>query len=118
MNYYNEIDPLKARSVAAAGATRGFWGDCDWWYGRDGKYRPAGAGITPLIGSAKSCVLALADGGSGGMGLLRDSGDGELEEPQTGEARVGRLRLYGDGIVVKQATEFIKAYMGVRSEKP
>lgn len=37
-----------ARSVAQAGATRGFWGDCDWWWGRDGRWRPAGPGVQPL----------------------------------------------------------------------
>ena len=42
------LDPLTARSVAEAGATRGFWADCDWWYGRDGKYRPIGPGLFPL----------------------------------------------------------------------
>jgi DNA (cytosine-5)-methyltransferase 1 len=73
------LDPQQARSVAAAGATRGFWGDCDWWYGRDGKYRPIGPGLQPLAHGSR--------------------------------ARVGRLRMYGDGIVVPQATEFIKAYL-------
>ena len=42
------LDPQQARSIAATGATRGFWADCDWWYGRDEKYRPAGPGIQPL----------------------------------------------------------------------
>ena len=42
------LDPHTARSVAEAGATRGFWADCDWWYGRDGKYRPIEPGLFPL----------------------------------------------------------------------
>lgn len=42
------LDPGQARSIAEAGATRGFWGDCDWWYGRDEKYRPIGPGLFPL----------------------------------------------------------------------
>jgi DNA (cytosine-5)-methyltransferase 1 len=72
------LDPQQARSIAETGATRGFWADCDWWYGRDAKYRPIGPGLQPLAhGSA---------------------------------ARVGRLRLYGDAIVVSQAAEFIQAY--------
>jgi DNA (cytosine-5)-methyltransferase 1 len=76
------LDPEQARSIAAAGATRGFWADCDWWYGRDGKYRPIGPGIFPLAhGSA---------------------------------ARVGRLRMYGDGIVVTAAQAFIESYCEAR----
>lgn len=58
------LDPLTARSVAEAGATRGFWADCDWWYGRDGKYRPAGPGVQPL-----------AHGSPARVGRLRMYGD-------------------------------------------
>lgn len=58
------LDPVTARSVAEAGATRGFWSDCDWWYGRDGKYRPVGAGLFPLVAGA-----------TGRMGRLRGYGN-------------------------------------------
>ena len=116
------LDPHTARSVAEAGATRGFWGDCDWWYGRDGKYRPTGPGITPLIaGAAKSRLFALADGSATDVGLVRP-GVGETDEsleeaePQTGEARVMRLRGYGDAIVVPVAAEFIAAVMETLGE--
>lgn len=50
------LDPQQARSIAAAGATRGFWADCDWWYGRDGKYRPIEPGIFPLAHGVPSRV--------------------------------------------------------------
>lgn len=50
------LDPLTARSVAEAGATRGFWADCDWWYGRDEKFRPIGPGLFPLATRATSRV--------------------------------------------------------------
>ena len=53
------LDPLTARSVAEAGATRGFWGDCDWWYARDGKYRPIEPGLFPLAHGATNRVLKL-----------------------------------------------------------
>lgn len=76
------LDPQQARSAAAAGATRGFWGDCDWWYGRDGLYRAIGPGLFPLAHGSP--------------------------------ARVGRLRLYGDAIVVPQAAAFLKAYREAR----
>ena len=58
------LDPLTARSVAEAGATRGFWADCDWWYGRDEKFRPIKPGIFPL-----------ASRYPGRVGLLRLAGD-------------------------------------------
>jgi DNA (cytosine-5)-methyltransferase 1 len=53
------FDPLTARSVAAAGATRGFWGDCDWWHARDGKYRPIERGLFPLAHGTSNRVLKL-----------------------------------------------------------
>lgn len=58
------LDPHEARSVAEAGATRGFWADCDWWFGRDGKYRPIKSGVFPL-----------AHGYPNRVGLLRLAGD-------------------------------------------
>lgn len=53
------LDPLTARSVAEAGATRGFWADCDWWYGRDDKFRPIGPGIQPLAHGVANRVVKL-----------------------------------------------------------
>lgn len=50
------LDPITARSVAQAGATRGFWGDCDWYYCRDGWYRPIGPGLFPLAHGASQRV--------------------------------------------------------------
>jgi DNA (cytosine-5)-methyltransferase 1 len=100
------LDPNEARSASASGATRGFWADCDWWFGRDGKYRPIGPGIAPLIGAAKSRILSLAHGRAGDLGLLCDH---SLPEPETAEARVGRLRMYGDAICVPLAAEFVAA---------
>ena len=73
------LDPITARSIADAGATRNFWADCDWWYGRDGKYRPIGSGLQPLAHGSP--------------------------------ARVGRLRMYGDAIVVPVAQAFVESYL-------
>ena len=73
------LNPDAARSASEAGATRGFWADCDWWHGRDGKYRPIGPGLFPLAHGSP--------------------------------ARVGRLRMYGDGIVVQAAQAFIESYL-------
>lgn len=53
------LDPATARSVAKAGATRGFWADCDWWHARDEKYRPIEPGLFPLAHGASHRVLKL-----------------------------------------------------------
>ena len=53
------LDPHTARSIAEAGATRGFWADCDWWHARDGKYRPIEPGIFPLAHGVANRVLKL-----------------------------------------------------------
>jgi hypothetical protein len=47
------------------------------------------------------------------LGLLRSQGKNILKEIETGEERVGRLRIYGDAICVPLAVQFIKAYMEV-----
>lgn len=102
------LDPLTARSVAETGATRGFWADCDWWYGKDGKYRPIGEGISPLVsGTTKSSLLTMANGVASYLGLVRDL---VQTEPEVGEARVMRLRGYGDAINPYVAAEFIKSF--------
>jgi DNA (cytosine-5)-methyltransferase 1 len=53
------LDAQQTRSVAEAGATRGFWANCDWWYGRDGKYRPIEPGVFPLAHGVSHRVLKL-----------------------------------------------------------
>ena len=53
------LDPITARSVAETGATSGFWSDCDWWYGRDGKHRPIGPGVQPLAHGVAARVVKL-----------------------------------------------------------
>ena len=45
-------------------SSRGFWADCDRWYGTDGKYRPIESGLFPL-----------ANGISNRMGKLRGYGN-------------------------------------------
>lgn len=59
----------QTRSIAAAGATRGFWNDCDWWHGSDKKYRPIEPGLFPL-----------AHGISGRVGKLRGYGNAIVPE--------------------------------------
>jgi DNA (cytosine-5)-methyltransferase 1 len=48
-----------AQYASDRGCTRGFWADCDWWYGRDGKYRPIESGLFPLAHGSAARVLRL-----------------------------------------------------------
>ena len=78
-------------ATAAPGATRGAWAEADWWLCRDGKARPVGPGIFPLVD-----------------GLPQRVGrDGTVET----QPRVGRLKAYGNAIVPQQAALFIRAVM-------
>lgn len=75
--------------------------DIDWIYCRDNKYRPIKPGIQPLV-----------DGAAGK--LVRGSDTGEpINANATQEARVMRLKGYGNAIQADTATAFIKAYMSL-----
>jgi hypothetical protein len=54
----------------------------------------------------------MVDGITGDLGCGGDSG---FPLAQKAEARVGRLRGYGDGIVAPVAEAFIRAYMEIRN---
>jgi DNA (cytosine-5)-methyltransferase 1 len=105
------LRPESARSVAETGATRGHWGDCDWWFGRDGKYRPIGTGIHPLVRSAKRSIQPVADGITADLRLLCDSGVASITELESAEARVMRLKGYGNAIVAQCAEAFIRSFV-------
>jgi hypothetical protein len=49
---------------------------------------------------------------SGDQGAQAD----EIDPQNTAEARVGRLRGYGNAIVAPAATAFIKAFMEIKDE--
>lgn len=71
------------------------WSDAEWIACSDGKSRPTGAGIRPLV-----------DGPARRVGP-----DGAVEE----EAITGQLKGYGNGLVSAQAEAFIRAVMAVLS---
>lgn len=73
----------------------GFWRGADWLFCRDGKWRPAQPGLKPLV-----------DGLPRGMG--RGGNDGSPFHPS--EARVMRLRGYGNAIVPDAAAQFITMF--------
>lgn len=79
----------------------GHWRDSYTIACTDNKTRRVGAGVFPL-----------AHGLSAGM---VPSGDPSLSYVQgTGEARVGRLRGYGNAIVPQCGAEFVRAFLGCR----
>lgn len=79
-------------------ACNGFWANPVWLPCRDGRQRPTKPGIFPLV-----------DGTAGRMGRCGDPGV-QIDPNATPEARVMRLKGYGDAIVAPVAVEFIKAY--------
>ena len=75
------------------------WSDPDWLYCRDEKYRPIKSGIEPL-----------ANGLPRGVGYSSDPSE-PIDADNTQEARVMRLKGYGNAIVPQVAASFIKAFM-------
>ncbi len=74
----------------------GIFDEVEWIYCRDGKYRPIKPGIKPLVnGLPKGMVY---------------SGDPGESCNETQEARVMRLKGYGNAIVPQVAAEFIRAF--------
>lgn len=75
------------------------WSDPDWLYCRDEKYRPIKPSIEPL-----------ANGLPRGMGYSSDPSE-PIDADNTQEARVMRLKGYGNAIVPQVAASFIKAFI-------
>ena len=86
------------------GPTNGFWRDADWLGCRDGKWRPVEPGTFPLVDGAAARVVR---GGSDGL---------PIDSDKTGEARVMRLRGYGNSINAVAAKAFIEAFMGYQRD--
>jgi DNA (cytosine-5)-methyltransferase 1 len=78
------------------------WTDPDWIYCRDEKYRPIKPGIEPL-----------ANGLPKGMGYGSDPSE-PIDADNTQEARVMRLKGYGNAIVPQVASQFISAFMATQ----
>lgn len=72
-----------------------------WIYCRDNKYRPI-----------KSSIQPLAHGLTKGMVYSSDPGE-QIDANATQEARVMRLKGYGNAIQAQTAMAFIKAYMSI-----
>ena len=91
--------PAEQRGQLRGVEQAGFWSAFDLIPCRDGKARRVERGAFPLVdGSA----LAVGQG----------SDLGQQDVAATTEARVMRLRGYGNAIVPELAAEFVKAYLG------
>lgn len=81
------------------GPTNGHWRDADWLFCRDGKWRPVEPGTFPLVDGLPRGVVP-----SSRIGMAIDAN-------KTAEARVMRLRGYGNAINPVQAALFIEVFM-------
>lgn len=82
---------------AALGGSNSFWSPCSWLPCRDGKSRPVEPGTFPLVARLPSSMVPGGD-------------PSESYAQASHEARVGRLRGYGNSIVPQVAAEFVRAY--------
>ena len=93
---------LDAPDQSGGSSRVGFWSALEWLPCRDGKYRPTQSGLFPLVARLPK-----------GVGRSGDS-RGEVDADATTEARVMRLRGYGNAIVPEVAAEFIASYCDAR----
>lgn len=95
-----DLDRGRAEPARPA-PSAGFWSDCEWIACRDGKARPVEPGVSPLVNGLPRGVVP----------------GGDPSDPNyanaTAEARVMRLRGYGNAIVPQVAAEVIRAFMEV-----
>ena len=80
------------------------WDNPDWIYCRDSKYRAIEPSIKPLVNGLPK-----------GMVYSRDI-SAPTNPNETQEARVMRLKGYGNAIVPQVAAEFIDAFMGINCD--
>ena len=91
----------RAGATDTAYPTNGYWRNTDWLGCRDGKFRAIKPGTFPLVDELSTGVV-----------LGSDIGVSDVES--TKEARVMRLRGYGNAIVISQAAAFIESYVESR----
>lgn len=77
----------------------GHWTNCEWLPCRDGKARPTQPSLSPLAFRLPERVVRGSNQGA------------PINANDSTEARVMRLRGYGNSIVPQLAAEFIKAYL-------
>jgi site-specific DNA-cytosine methylase len=88
-------------NISGCESRRTEWTDPDWLYCRDNKYRPIKPGIKPLSSGLPKGVV-----------YSRDTSE-PINADDTQEARVMRLKGYGNSIVTQVAAQFIQAYLSL-----
>lgn len=79
-----------------------FWSNPDWLYCRDGKWRPVESEVQRVVDGLSDELVRCCNIRSAGYPLAKDQ-----------EARVMRLKGYGNAIAAPLAAEFIKAYLAM-----
>ena len=92
---------VDATSLSGCQDGRTEWNNPDWIYCRDNKYRPI-----------KSAFIGMANGLPRGMVCSSDPGE-PIDANNTQEARVMRLKAYGNSIVPQVAASFINAFLEI-----
>jgi len=98
----------------------GFWRNADWLFCTDGKWRPVESGTFPLV-DVTSTLMGQVRTGLEGMGFDPKDIKKILKQPKSiiatsNKNRAGRIKGYGNAIVLKQAQTFVEAYMDIEKE--
>ena len=97
---------LSLHSSSELWATRGFWGDADWLYCRDHKFRAIEPGTLPLV-----------NGVQGRVELVRTiNHTGKEVRESHGYSRAGAIKGYGNAIVPQVAAQVIKTFMDLERD--
>jgi DNA (cytosine-5)-methyltransferase 1 len=99
---------LQPEDGSPAGPVNGFWRDAGWVL-----CRPERSDGDPSWRPVEPRTFPLGDGNSFDLGRMRDSSAPGYQSGKA-EARIMRLRGYGDAISPEVAARFIKAYASVR----
>lgn len=101
----SQVDSQTREAIERRGILGGFWGNAEWIWCRDEKYRPV-----------EPAPLSMADGLACDLGRVRLPSGQDVFFPllEKGKNRVLRLRGYGDAINSEVAQQFIRAFMESR----
>lgn len=96
-----QTDALEGVTRQAAEDARNPWKNPDWIYCRDNKYRPIKKGLKPLVARLPK-------------GVKSGKESAPINADDTSEARVMRLKGYGNAIVPQVGAAFIDAFVAVK----
>lgn len=94
-------EPQRSGETFWAGAVNGFWRNADWLFCQDGRWRPVESGTSPMVAGPAKRVVRGGDQSA------------PLDAQDTAEARVMRLRGYGNAITAGVAEAFIRSVMEI-----